>query len=112
MIFTGKMVSAEEAFKMGMVNKVCERTPDGRCHEDSRLIASKGKVSLRAAKQAVNNGLKVDLATGCDIEIETFALCFQARMQKRVQRLSWKNGPRILKAACWIRSGFKTASKA
>jgi len=40
------------------------------------IIASKGKVSLREAKQAVNKGMNVDLATGCGIEIDAFALCY------------------------------------
>jgi enoyl-CoA hydratase len=41
----------------------------------ARAIATKGKVSLRAAKQAINNGLNVDLATGCQIEVDAFAIC-------------------------------------
>jgi enoyl-CoA hydratase len=40
------------------------------------IIVSKGKVSLREAKQAVNKGMNVDLATGCGIEIDAFALCY------------------------------------
>jgi enoyl-CoA hydratase len=39
------------------------------------VIAGKGKVSLRAAKEAVNRGADVDLATGCEIEADAFALC-------------------------------------
>jgi enoyl-CoA hydratase len=40
------------------------------------VIASKGKVSLREAKQAVNKGMDVDLASGCGIEIDAFCLCY------------------------------------
>ena len=40
-----------------------------------KTIASKGKVSVRAAKQAIDNGVNVDLTTGCRIEIDAFALC-------------------------------------
>ena len=42
----------------------------------AKEIASKGKASLRAAKQAINNGLNTDLATGIHIEIDAFALCY------------------------------------
>ena len=35
----------------------------------------KGKVSLRAAKQAINSGLNVDINTGCQIETDSFAIC-------------------------------------
>ena len=41
----------------------------------ARTIASKGRVSLRAAKQAINSGMDVDLKTGCRIEIDAFAIC-------------------------------------
>ena len=39
-------------------------------------IASKGKVSLREAKQAINRGMDVDLITGCSVEIDAFAISF------------------------------------
>ena len=75
MIFTGKMISAQEAKDMGMVNKV---TPPETLMEEvlktAALIASKGKPSLRAAKQAINTGMNVDLASGLKIEVDAFAL--------------------------------------
>jgi len=76
MIFTGRMISAAEAKEIGMVNRIMP--PDTLMEETlktARSIAAKGKVSLRAAKQAVNNGLNVDLATGCQIEVDAFAIC-------------------------------------
>jgi enoyl-CoA hydratase len=39
-------------------------------------------VSLRAAKQTINGGLNVDLATGLDIECEAFALCMASEDAK------------------------------
>lgn len=76
MIFTGKMVSAGEAKEIGMVNKVV--APEKLMEEvmkTAKAMAAKGKVSLRAAKEVVNRGMDVDLATGCSIEIDAFALC-------------------------------------
>ena len=76
MVFTGKLIKADEAEKIGMVNKVVG--PEALMEETmktAKQIASKGKVSLRAAKQAINSGLNVDLATGCQIEADAFALC-------------------------------------
>ena len=77
MIFTGKMISAAEAKDMGLVNRVCsqEQLMD-EVVKTAKTIASRGKVSIRAAKQAINNGMNVDLATGCSIEIDAFAFCF------------------------------------
>jgi enoyl-CoA hydratase len=75
LIFTGRMISAAEAAQIGLVNKVI---PAAALMEEvlktAREIAGKGRVSLRAAKQAINAGLNVDLATGCHIEIDAFAL--------------------------------------
>lgn len=76
MIYTGKLITAAEAEKIGIVNRVL---PADALMEETlktaREIAAKGKVSLRAAKQAVNSGLNVDLATGCLIETDAFAIC-------------------------------------
>jgi enoyl-CoA hydratase len=76
MIFTGKMLSAAEAKEIGMVNKVS--APEALMDDvmkTAKSIAAKGRVSLRAAKYAVNAAQDVDIKTGCDIEIEAFALC-------------------------------------
>jgi enoyl-CoA hydratase len=83
LIFTGKMISAAEALQLGFVNKVLP--PDQLLEEvvkTARSIAAKGKVSLNAAKQAINQGLNVDLATGCEIEIDAFALCMSSEDSK------------------------------
>lgn len=77
LIYTGKLISATEGNQMGLVNKVI--APDQLMDEVMKVakeIASKGKVSLRAAKQAINNGINVDLSTGLNIEIDAFALSF------------------------------------
>lgn len=76
MIFTGKMISAAEAERKGIINRVL---PQDKLMEEVKkiagIIASKGKVSLNAAKQAINDGMDADLETGCGIEINSFALC-------------------------------------
>ncbi|MDX2440516.1 MAG: enoyl-CoA hydratase-related protein [Desulfobacterales bacterium] len=83
MIFTGKMIKADEAYRIGLANKVC---PAESLMDDvlktAKAIASKGKVSLRCAKQAVNTGMNSDLVTGCNIEIDAFALCFASEDAK------------------------------
>lgn len=76
MILTGKHISATEALEIGLVNRMFP--PDTLMEaamETARMIASKGKASLCAAKQAVNQGLNVDLPTGMHIERDLFALC-------------------------------------
>ena len=76
MIYTGKMISAQQALAMGLVNKVFpaeELMP--AVMKTARSIAEKGKVSIRAAKEAVNFGLNVDLATGLKMEQDGFVTC-------------------------------------
>lgn len=76
LIFTGRMIDAETAVNIGMVNRVVAA---GNLMEDVKKtageMASKGNVSLRAAKYAVNRGMDVDLDTGCALETDAFALC-------------------------------------
>ena len=77
LIFTGKMISATEALQLGLANKVVSQ--DKLIEEVMKTagtIAAKGKASLQAAKQAINYGMNVDLASGCHIEIEAFSLCY------------------------------------
>lgn len=76
MIFTGRMVPAPEALTLGIANRVvpADQLMDA-VMKTARAIAAKGRVSLRAAKEAVNRGLACDLATGCAIEADAFALC-------------------------------------
>jgi enoyl-CoA hydratase len=83
LIFTGKMVSAAEAEKIGLANKVL---PQDQLLEETlktaQEIASKGEASIRAAKQAINFGLNTDLATGIQIEIDGFAICYASSDSK------------------------------
>ena len=83
MIFTGKIITAAEAAGIGMVNNVC---PAGTLREEvektAKAIASKGRVALRAAKETVNQGANVDVATGCKIEINAFAVCMASEDAK------------------------------
>jgi len=76
LLLTGKMISAEEAYRLGIVNRIL--APDalmGEAMNIAREMATKGKVALRAIKQAVNYGLNVDLASGLRIETDAFAVC-------------------------------------
>ncbi|MBF0227201.1 MAG: enoyl-CoA hydratase/isomerase family protein [Desulfobacterales bacterium] len=83
MIFTGKMISAAEAKEIGLVNKVL---PANALMEEVKKVAKslsfKGQVSLRAAKQAINNGLNSTLEIGCSIEIDAFAMTFASEDSK------------------------------
>ena len=83
LILTGKMISAGEARELGLVNQVCPQ--DGLMDDvlkTAKTMASKGKVSLRAAKEAVNCGMDMDLKNGCMFEIDAFAVCMASEDSK------------------------------
>lgn len=73
---TGVMISAQEAKEIGLVNKVFP--PDNLWEETmktARLIATKGKVSLKGVKDCIDRGYDVDLQDGCYMEMDAFGLC-------------------------------------
>lgn len=83
LVYTGKMIKAEEAKSMGLINQLFEpQALMEQTMKTARTIALKGKVSLRAAKQAISNGLNTDLATGLSIEQDAFALCMASEDAK------------------------------
>ena len=73
---TGVMISAQEAKDLGIVNRVF---PADKLWEETmktaQLIASKGRVSLKAIKQSIDRGFDTDLRRGCQMESDTFGLC-------------------------------------
>jgi enoyl-CoA hydratase len=83
MIFTGKMISAAEAKDIGWVNAVYPAQDlMAAVSETAGSIAGKGRVALRAAKEAINYGVNADLATGCRFELDAFALCMASEDAK------------------------------
>jgi enoyl-CoA hydratase len=55
LIFTGRVLSAEEAYRLGMMNKVVEHEALMQTVEELALnMAGKSPVALRLAKAAIN----------------------------------------------------------
>ena len=73
---TGAMISAQEAWEMGLINKVF---PPEKLWEETMktatMIAEKGGVSLKAVKDCIGRGVDVDLRDGCYMESDAFGLC-------------------------------------
>lgn len=83
LIFTGDLIDAAEAYRIGLVNKV---VPTGEAvnaaKELARKIISRAPVAVQMSKAAINKGRNVDLASGVDYEAEVFGLCFATADQK------------------------------
>lgn len=77
LIFTGEMIEAREAWRIGLVNRV---TPDGTLLNEARAVAAqmidKSASAIRIAKEAIENGLEMDFERAARYEAELFALCF------------------------------------
>jgi len=78
LIFTGRVLDGNEAHKIGLVNHVVEQNKEGnaayhRALELAQEIAVNGPVAVRMAKQAINYGIEVDLATGLAFEESCYA---------------------------------------
>ena len=77
LVFTGRMVGAEEALRIGLVDRVVapeEVYPTALAW--AAELAAGPAFALRAAKDAIDRGLETDLATGLEIERAQFAALF------------------------------------
>lgn len=77
MILTGRSISAEEAFRIGLVNKIVpvESLMD-EAKKIAREIASKPPISVRAAKEAIVRAQDTTLEVGLEFERRAFYLLF------------------------------------
>ena len=73
MMFSGAMINAEEAFRIGLVQKVCprERLMD-EAGDLARKIAACGPLSLKGCKQAVDSGMDLPLDEALKLELEIY----------------------------------------
>ena len=77
LIFTGRLVGAEEALRIGLVDRVvpAEDVYPNAIAWAAELAAGPA-FALRAAKEAIDRGLETDLGTGLEIERIQFAALF------------------------------------
>lgn len=83
LIFTGKFITAEEAEKLGLVNKVVP--PDellNAAKELARAVAAMAPVAVRMAKAAIDQGTETALEVGLNLEAQGVAMCLTTADQK------------------------------
>ena len=83
LIYTADIIGADEAYRIGLVNKVAE--PEAlmdQAIEMAKKIASKAPIAVRYSKEAINRGCQVDIDTAIAIEANLFGLCFASEDQK------------------------------
>lgn len=82
-IFTGDFFNAQEAYRMGLVNMLvpADEVMD-RAAKIARKISRKSPLSLRAAKQAINNSMNMGIKDGCSAEQLAWSMMFSSEDQK------------------------------
>lgn len=77
MLLTGRPISADNAFQMGLVNRV---VPSDTCVQEAlqlaHEIAKQAPIAVQMIKEAANKALDVDLQTGMEMERNAFYLLF------------------------------------
>lgn len=95
LILTGQMIDAQEAYRIGLVNRV---VPPKQLIETSiemaKEIMKNAPVAIRLALQAVNHGIHMDLERGLAHEANLFGICFTTEdKQEGVQAFKEKRPP-------------------
>lgn len=82
-LYTGQLIDAQEALRLGLVNKVLpqEELMDAVLKLANK-IAKNAPIAVQLTKAAVNRGINCDVITGIAYEAEVFGLCFSTDDQK------------------------------
>ena len=94
LVFSGRQVPADEALALGIADRV---VPDGDVYstalEMAQSYATGPAVALRAAKQAIDDGLELDLESALRLETALFAGLFSTEDQRIGMTSFVENGP-------------------
>ena len=83
LIYSGKMIKADEAEKIGLVNAVYapEELLPGAI-EMAKSFTKNAPIAVKYAKACIDRGMQMDIDDGIALENELFAMCFATEDQK------------------------------
>ncbi|MFG2375563.1 enoyl-CoA hydratase/isomerase family protein [Streptomyces sp. NPDC048504] len=94
LIFTGRMVKADEALALGLVDRLAPAAEVfSEAHAWAAKLAQGPAIALRAAKEAIDTGLETDIETGLAVERTWFAGLFATEDRERGMRSFVEEGP-------------------
>src|SRR5574340_220338 len=77
LIYTARLIKADEAKEMGLANKVVELAKlTEEATNYAKMIVQNSAMAVRMSKIAINKGRNSDIDTGLALEIYTWGLCF------------------------------------
>ncbi|MFI6442601.1 enoyl-CoA hydratase/isomerase family protein [Streptomyces sp. NPDC050759] len=94
LIFTGRMVKADEALTLGLVDRVVPADEVyAEAHAWAARLAQGPAIALRAAKESIDTGLETDIETGLAVERNWFAGLFATEDRERGMKSFVEEGP-------------------
>ena len=94
LIYTGRMVKADEALALGLVDRLAPAAEVfSEAHAWAARLAQGPAIALRAAKEAIDTGLETDIETGLAVERTWFAGLFATEDRERGMRSFVEEGP-------------------
>jgi len=97
-IYTGDVVSAEQALAMGLVNAVFPQAElVAKAREVALKIASRSPLAVAAAKRAILHGESLELTAACELEKQTFAALFGSEDQKEGMQAFLNKGKHVFR---------------
>lgn len=98
LIFTGEIINASEAERIGLVNKVVP--PDELSNVVNKMaqkLVAKSPLMLKLAKASINKSEEIGLSEGMAYELEVLSLCFSTLDQKEGIRAFFEKRPPVFK---------------
>jgi len=97
MILTGQVIDAQEAYRIGLVNKI---VPSDKLMKETmdvaKEMASKGPIALRYAKEAIYKGMDMTLEQGLRLEADLYLLIHTSKDRTEgIQAFREKRAPKF-----------------
>ncbi|MDD2242570.1 MAG: short-chain-enoyl-CoA hydratase [Bacteroidales bacterium] len=93
-IYTAKPITADEAYRIGLVNSVVE--PEAlmdAAYAMAKQIAKNAPIALKYSKEAIDKGMQTDIDSAISLENDLFALCFSTEDQKEGMKAFFEKRP-------------------